>query len=207
MANFSVGSSVKGVSAYINRLTKIEGVVENVIPKSFNKIATRYTNIAKKNLMATTHSQKYGDELASEIYYTIDDKGINIIAGMSQDYIKQLYYAEFGAGMVGRKHPLANAYGWQYDLNKHGKKGWRYKTTQADKTKTIDMETHPESAQVHYDSGIPFKYQRKDGSWIAWTNYSKPALFMYKTHKAIQQDGYLENLILEDLKNLKYGGK
>lgn len=36
-------------------------------------------------------------------------------------------YAEFGTGMMGEgtPHPLGNL-GWQYDVNAHGDRGWRY---------------------------------------------------------------------------------
>lgn len=36
-------------------------------------------------------------------------------------------YSEYGTGMIGQQNPHPNnALGWQYDVNQHGEKGWRY---------------------------------------------------------------------------------
>ena len=36
-------------------------------------------------------------------------------------------YAEFGTGVIGKGSPYPNnALGWQYDVNEHGERGWRY---------------------------------------------------------------------------------
>lgn len=37
-------------------------------------------------------------------------------------------YVEFGTGIVGQgnPHPDAGNTGWQYDVNSHGEKGWKY---------------------------------------------------------------------------------
>ena len=35
-------------------------------------------------------------------------------------------YSEFGTGMVGSQNPHPNPMGWEYDVNEHGIKGWRY---------------------------------------------------------------------------------
>lgn len=200
MAKFRMESSVKGVSAYINRLNKISETTKNTLDKNANKIGERYRDVARNNLQNSFHTQRYGDLLVNQIYYIKGKNEIKIVAGMMPDAIEQLYYAEFGAGMVDIKHPLANQVGWQYDVKQHGEKGWRYRTTENDKIETIDKD----SVKSYYEEGKPFKYQRKNGSWVAWTTYSTPTLFMYNTNKQIINDGYISKLIEDDIDQIKY---
>ena len=200
MANFSVGSSVKGVSAYINRLNKIADATKNSFDKNSNLIGERYRDIARENLRSVSHTQRYGDLLIPEIYYIKDKKGVSIVAGMMPEAIEQLYYAEFGAGMVSKNHPLANEYGWQYDMKAHGEKGWRFTPMESTKIKEISGE----QAGAYYEIGEPFKYQRKNGKWVAWTRSSEPTLFMYNTYRRILTDGYIAKLIKDDIEKIKY---
>lgn len=42
---------------------------------------------------------------------------------------EDMYYLEFGTGIVGAKkpHPEASKIGWGYDINSHGEKGWTFR--------------------------------------------------------------------------------
>ena len=137
MADYKIKTSATGILGLIRKLEKLENANLN-LNNEMDDIGKKYTKIAQDNLKGASHTQKDGDLLANEIYYTKDNNSITIIAGMSQEYINALYYAEFGAGMVSKKHPLANQTGWKYDVNKHGTDGWRFTPNENTKIEEID---------------------------------------------------------------------
>ena len=114
MTKFSVGYSTKGISAYINRLNAITNGTKESINNNLDEIGERYTKIAQDNLKNAFHTQRDGDLLATEIHYRKDKNSVSIVAGMFPDSIEQLNYAEFGAGMVSKEHPLAKEINWQW---------------------------------------------------------------------------------------------
>lgn len=192
-------TKISGVDSVIKRLKSLSRKINKVEKEALNKIGEKYTEVAMFNLLNSDHTQRYGDRLASEIYFDVGEHKVSIIAGMSRDYIEQLYYAEFGAGMVSREHPLAQQNNWQYDVKKHGDKGWRYITTSDDKAPVIDKMLFRD----YYEQGKPFIIENKRGTLVAWTKYSQPTLFMYNTYKQIQQDNYMVELLSEGVEELK----
>lgn len=185
MADFSVGFKVSGINSLVKQLEKYANVGDT-IDNHLEEIGERYTKVAQDNLKRAIHTQKYGDLLADEIHYRKDKHGVTIIAGMFPDYIKQLYFAEFGAGMVSSQHPLAQEYGWTYDINNHGEEGWAYYTTTNDKG---------------IQNGISTPIFKNDGRIVALVKSSEPALFMYNTYRTILGDGFIAKLIKDSLEN------
>lgn len=200
MANYKIKTSTTGIDDVINSLNKINDY--NIDFKdSLDEIGQRYTKIAQDNLKGAFHTQKQGDELAKEIHYLRDKNSVTIVAGMFPDYIEALYYAEFGAGMVSNKHPLANEYGWEYDVNNHGDKGWHFTPNEFTKIKEIDGS----EAGAYYEMGEPFKYTRENtGKMVAWVKSSEPTLFMYNTHRQMLSDGFIAKIIKDKIENIKY---
>lgn len=196
MANYKLKTSSKGIDEAINYLSQFNEY--NIDFKdNLDEIGQRYTKVAQDNLKEAFHTQKQGDELAKEIHYLRDKNSVTIVAGMFPDYIEALYYAEFGAGMVSWKHPLAREYGWEYDVNNHGEKGWVYWTTENDKGwlyGDVDGERHYKL----YDKG------KNAGKIKAWVKSSEPTLFMYKTHKALLNDGFIAQIIKDKIDKIKY---
>lgn len=198
-------TSISGVNSVIRSLKSMANKLQQTEENALNKIGKKYTKVAKRNLLNANHTQRDGDTLANEIYYSINGHNISIIAGQTPEVISQLYYAEFGAGMVSKQHPLANLNDWQYDVKGHGIKGWRYKTTQNDKTPLVSGE----QAKAFYQEGKPYVIRTKDGELTGWTRYSQPTLFMYNTYKRITKDNYLSELLAQGIPELKskYGKK
>ena len=199
MPDYKIKTSATGILGLIRRLEKIENSNLN-LNKEMDDIGKKYTTKAQQYLKNSSHTQKEGDLLANEIYYTKDNNSITIIAGMSPEYINALYYAEFGAGMVDKKHPLANKTGWKYDIKKHGTSGWRFTPNENTKLEEIDGK----DAKYYYLRQESFKYRRDNGTWTAWVKSSEPSLFMYNTHKDILKDGYVAKLIKDKIENIKY---
>ena len=200
MANYKLKTSVKNADRMIDYLEQFNDY--NIDFKdNLDEIGQRYTKIAQNNLKEAFHTQKDGDLLASEIHYLKDKNSVTIVAGMFPDYINALYYAEFGAGMVSNKHPLANEYGWEYDVNNHGDKGWHFTPNEFTKI----QEIHGSEAGAYYEMGEPFKYTRENtGKMVAWVKSSEPTLFMYKTHKELLNDGFVAQIIKDKIDKIKY---
>ena len=199
MADFKLKSSATGILGLIRRLEKIEKSNLN-LNNEMDEIGKKYTQVAQANLKNSYHTQKDGDLLADEIHYVKSKDSVTIVAGMSLEYINALYYAEFGAGMVDKKHPLSNQYGWKYDVNNHGRDGWRFVANENTKIQEVEG-SEVKYAHLRQEN---FKYKRKNGKMIAWVKSSEPTLFMYNTHKQILKDGYVAKLIKDKIENVKY---
>ena len=60
-------------------------------------------------------------------------KKSSILNDMIRVYTDLAYarYVEFGTGITGKSnpHPESSEWGWKYDVNEHGEKGWTYKAS------------------------------------------------------------------------------
>lgn len=69
-----------------------------------------------------------------------------IVGDLVRVYTNLAYakYVEFGTGVVakGNPHPTSNEFGWNYDVNEHGEKGWVYKASDGNFYWTQGEEAH-----------------------------------------------------------------
>ena len=74
-----------------------------------------------------------GSPLSEVIISMNEIKSNNVIERIGVTHYKiknhseEATYAEFGTGVIGEGTPYPNNdFGWEYDVNEHGEKGWRY---------------------------------------------------------------------------------
>ena len=151
--------------------------IEEKVLETVDIAKIKAKSIAINTLLKAYHTQKYGDFLADQIFIS----GDYVMAGVGQKGIQSMVYAEFGAGKVSEQHPLANKIGWEYDIKGHGDNGWWYRTTTLDKN--------------------PKKIEFDNGKIYAWTTSSRPARFMYKAGKWL--DDNIDKILERKMRSVK----
>lgn len=133
---------VKEYDVFKNGISELKKQIEdniNKIEQYSNKITDEVATHAKEQIQYHASSigsmSAYEDEQgSSELSRTMSAvANNNEIERLSPKHSKiynttqEATYAEFGTGMIGEgtPHPL-NDLGWEYDVNQHGEKGWRY---------------------------------------------------------------------------------
>ena len=102
-------------------------LVDDFAKQTMTNIQTNANNIGG---MASVESSQEIAELGETQSKVM---GFNQIEEISKNHSKifntteEATYAEFGTGMIGSSTPHPNnSMGWEYDLNAHGSKGWRF---------------------------------------------------------------------------------
>ena len=87
--------------------------------------------------------------------------------GLEDGYGQGSYavYVEYGTGIIGKHNPHPEANGYQYDVNKHGMKGWYYPSERGS-----------------------YKPQDGNGIRLAWTRGMAARPFMYNTMLELQAE-------------------
>lgn len=84
------------------------------IPKVVENIVDRLSEEGLKNNYKSTTK------------ITTKNEGNKVVGGIKTTDEKDTY-REFGTGIIGSGNPHPDIMsGWQYDVNKHGEKGWKY---------------------------------------------------------------------------------
>lgn len=119
-----------------SNITEIIKWVQEIPSKIANdKIAESCARIfaerARAKLKSSGALQQDIDRYVNAItFYKVSDGLWRISAGKGADeQLKDdMYYLEFGTGIIGERnrHPEASKYGWKYDINNHGDKGWTF---------------------------------------------------------------------------------
>lgn len=111
---FKIPLSLEGIQEYQNYLLKFG---KKELPKKVKRIVNRVTTEGLKNNYKSTKKD------ATKI---VDWK---VVGGIRTTEEKDTY-KEFGTGIIGSQNPHISEFleqvGWQYDVNEHGEKGWKY---------------------------------------------------------------------------------
>ena len=111
---FKMSLSLDSVQEYQNYLLEYG---KKELPKKVRRIVSRVSAEGLKN------NYKSAKKIATKI---VDGK---VVGGIKTTEVKDTY-KEFGTGVVGSQNPHISEFlaevGWQYDVNEHGEKGWKY---------------------------------------------------------------------------------
>lgn len=94
---------VSGTKKTLDALNKITNNVRSELNLALLDISNSAASVAKDKLYTTDHTQKYGDSLAMEIGNSVKGGKATIYAPITNtlEMRNQMYYAEYGAGVVG----------------------------------------------------------------------------------------------------------
>lgn len=109
-----------------------------------------------------------GSRLANSQDLDVELHSDGISLSLGGDYA---IYVEYGTGVVGRDspHPDPSKFGWIYDINNRGEKGWWYPSSPNDPN--------------------PTAYMNDLGKWWAWTKGQASRPFMYLTWRWLVNNG------------------
>lgn len=127
MIRFNINSNITDL---VNWAKQIPSIVSN--EKIAETCARKFAERAKARLASSGALQEDISRYVNAITFEkVADNKWRISAGKNGDrQLKDdMYYLEFGTGIVGAKkpHPEASKIGWSYDINKHGDKGWTFR--------------------------------------------------------------------------------
>ena len=156
---------VTGTRKVMQELTRFKTIGEGACSKAVQEVSEKALEEAQKKLLKTKTTQKWGDTLVNQIglqkrkgvakiYAPIDD---------TPEMRNQMYYAEYGAGVVGG------------DI-------WWYRTTPHDNNPT---KHHPHRVKVRKDGTVVVK--ERENRLVAFTDYSKPAHYMAAARRYINK--------------------
>ena len=127
MIRFGIKSNIKDLIKWAKQIPGIIGSQE--IAK---RCAEKFVKRAQEKLRHSGALQEDIERFVNAI--TCEPIGKNkwrISAGAKGDnqLREDMYYLEFGTGIVGAKNPHdeATKIGWDYDMNDHGEKGWTFR--------------------------------------------------------------------------------
>lgn len=141
---------IEKLESTINKVDDYEYAVNEKLIKKFKE------NINDESNSIQSLASSYASEEIPEIYTIInsyqnhneeiwDDFNKVKLINTTQDAT----YGEFGTGMIGSNDPhVLNILGWEYDVNEHGEKGWRYKGSNGRLVRTYGLP----SLSVYYNS-------------------------------------------------------
>lgn len=95
---------VSGTKATLNALDKIKNNVRSELNLALKDIANTAVDIAQAKIIASDHTQKYGDELADKVGASVKNQKATIYAPYKENTLEMrnhMYYLEYGAGFVG----------------------------------------------------------------------------------------------------------
>lgn len=130
MKRYGVNSNIKEI---VNRLNR---TYTNIMSdKLAQRVAEIFVEEARKRIERSGAIQQDIDRFVNAISFEkINTDTYRIYAGKGRDeqLINDMWYLEFGSGVVGatHQHPDANTIGWKYDINNHGENGWFFKRSQ-----------------------------------------------------------------------------
>lgn len=125
------------------------------------KAVVQAATVAKIALRTTDHTQSMGDLLVDEIGCSAGGGQGAVIAPIHYEDMKlrnQMYYAEYGAGVLGGKQ-------------------WKYPSSIYDKSPERDVDPKGR-VQGSRKGSYKYKTSYKFGGWVGVTDYSKPAGYM-----------------------------
>lgn len=127
MIRFTIDNNITDLIKWAKQIPDMIGSRE--IAK---RCAEKFVKRAQDKLRRSGALQEDIERFANAI--TCDPVGTNkwrISAGANGDnqLREDMYYLEFGTGIVGAKNPHdeATKIGWEYDMNDHGEKGWTFR--------------------------------------------------------------------------------
>lgn len=121
---FKIQSAVRKVIDDLNSINR--GISTSVRDTAIRQMANNAVEVARETIKATDHTQKWGDLLASAVDFTVEDGTAKIYAPAKQsldnrittsndDELRaQMYYLEYGAGLVSGKN-------WGYTSTEYDK--------------------------------------------------------------------------------------
>lgn len=126
MIRFTIDDNIKDLINWANEIPNV--LADEKIAESCARI---FTERAKAKLASSGALQSDINRFVNAITFKkISGNKWRISAGKGTDnQLKEdMYYLEFGTGIVGawNNHPEADNVGWEYDKNKHGYNGWYY---------------------------------------------------------------------------------
>lgn len=127
MIRFGIKSNIKDLINWVKEIP--ENISNEKIAQSCARI---FAERAKQKLANSGALQEDINRFVNAITFEpIGENKWRISAGKYGDeQLKDdMYYLEFGTGIVGQRnpHPEASKYGWLYDINNHGDKGWTFR--------------------------------------------------------------------------------
>lgn len=157
---------VTGTRKVMQELTRFKTIGEGACSKAVQEISAEALEKAKEKLLATDHTQKWGDTLVNQIGLQKRKGDAKIYAPVNDtlEMRNQMYYAEYGAGVVGGEV-------------------WYYRTTPHDKNPTAH---HPYRVKVRKDGTVVVK--ERTNRLMAFTDYSKPAHYMAAARRYINKN-------------------
>ena len=156
---------VTGTLKVMQELTRFATIGEGACTKAVQEVSAKALEKAKEKLSATKTTQKWGKTLADQIGLQ-KRKGVAKIYAPIDDTLEmrnQMYYAEYGAGVVGG------------DI-------WWYRTTPHDDNPT---KHHPHRVKTRKDGTVVVK--ERTNRLVAFTDYSKPAHYMAAARRYINK--------------------
>lgn len=127
MIRFNIDSNITDLIKWVKEIPPV--ISSDSIAESCARI---FANRAKSRLSSSGALQEDINRFVNAITFEkIDNGKWRISAGKYGDeqLREDMYYLEFGTGIVGasKPHPEASKNGWRYDINKHGDKGWTFR--------------------------------------------------------------------------------
>lgn len=127
MIRFSIDSNITDLIKWVEEIPSV--VAFDRVAESCARI---FAERARARLAASGALQEDINRFVSAITFEkVGESKWRISAGKyGDDQLKDdMYYLEFGTGIVGanKPHPEASKYGWKYDINKHGDSGWTFR--------------------------------------------------------------------------------
>lgn len=119
MKIFKAELSTSSLDALVKKLENYPKELENSLISINQEIANRVYELV---MVKVPHANSTGDLMSS-----IKKEVTKEFARVYTDN-PHAAFAEYGIGVIGAEnpHPEASVQGWQYDVNKHGRKGWYY---------------------------------------------------------------------------------
>lgn len=115
----TVDKAIKQIEQYQKRMQT------ELIPEFLKRCAEALIEIANKNIAGLPYESDIISGLQNSWKTETSDDGK--VVTLINEYDKAVYI-EFGTGIVGKtqSHKEAEEAGYQYDVNGHGEKGWRF---------------------------------------------------------------------------------
>lgn len=169
---------VRNRVAVLNNLKRIDSEMPIALRSATAKLADSACDVAKAQLARVASdqefTQKFGAKLVDEIGVIKTRSGYAIAAPYkhaSKDTAENMYYAEYGAGILAEGG------------DSKGTDVWKYHTTYLDPARTVETDS---KSRVRGSRKLPYKYQLATRGWVGVTDRSKPAHYMAAARRFIR---------------------
>lgn len=171
---------VRNRVAVVNNLKRIDSKIPPAVNGAIQNLGYEAVDVAKSQLLRVAtdseFTQKFGIKLVDEIGLVEARNGINIITPYkhhSKDTAENMYYAEYGAGILAEGGDSVTQEEWQYH------------TTYLDPARTLQVDS---KSRVIGSRRLPYKYFLKTKGWVGVTDRSKPAHYMAAARRFIRKN-------------------